>query len=57
MKIMANPIGWGGWALYVNNASMTITSDAVNVPEPASLGLPGLGLVAVAASRRKFAKK
>lgn len=57
MKMFANPIGWGGWELTVNNAGMSITSDAANVPEPASLALLGLGLLGMTATRRKFGKK
>jgi hypothetical protein len=57
MKMFANPVGWGGWDLTVNNAGMSVTSDASNVPEPGSLALLGLGLLGVSASRRKFGKK
>lgn len=57
MKMFANPVGWGGWELTVNNAGMSITSDATNVPEPASLALLGLGLMGVVASRRKVGRK
>lgn len=57
MKMFADPISWGGWELTVNNAGMSITSDAANVPEPASLALLGLGLLGMTASRRKFGKK
>ena len=55
MKMFANPIGWGGWELTVNNANMSITSS--NVPEPTSLAMLGLGLLALTASRRKAGKK
>ncbi|MBC7684344.1 MAG: PEP-CTERM sorting domain-containing protein [Bdellovibrionales bacterium] len=57
VKMFASPVGWGGWSLEVKNAGMSIASDAVNVPEPASLALLGLGLLGLTASRRKFGQK
>jgi hypothetical protein len=52
---VAAAIGWGGRELTVNNAGMSVPSDAVSVPEPALL--LGLGLLGVAASRHKCGNK
>jgi hypothetical protein len=56
MQMMASPIGWGGWELHVDNAAFTVTSDTVTVPEPGSLALLGLGVLAYAARRRAARK-
>jgi hypothetical protein len=53
MRMQANPIGWGGWELHVRNAGFTVTSEAADVPEPASLALLGLGVAGLAAARRR----
>jgi hypothetical protein len=57
LQLFGNNIGWGGWQLFVNGASMSVTSSASNVPEPGSVALLGLGLVGFMASRRKAAAK
>jgi hypothetical protein len=57
MQMMASPIGWGGWELHVDNASFSVSSDTIEVPEPASLALLGLGVLGFAASRRRAAQR
>ncbi|UVW29111.1 PEP-CTERM sorting domain-containing protein [Massilia sp. H6] len=56
MRMQANPIGWGGWALHVRNAGFSVSSDVVNVPEPTSIALLGLGLAGLVAAGRRKAK-
>jgi hypothetical protein len=55
MVMFGNNIGWGGWELRVNGASMAIESS--HVPEPTSIALLGLGLAGFAAARRKSSKR
>lgn len=49
MRMMGVPIGWGGWALNVDNTQFSVASE---VPEPASLALLGLGALGFAARRK-----
>ena len=51
VQMFAVPLSYGGWELHTRNASFSITSS--DVPEPASLGLAGLGLVLAAAAARR----
>ena len=43
ITMFTTPVGWPGWELHTNNDSFTVTSE---VPEPTSLGLFGLALIA-----------
>jgi PEP-CTERM motif len=51
LAMYAVPLSYGGWELHTRNASFSVTSS--DVPEPASLGLAGLGLVLAAAAGRR----
>jgi hypothetical protein len=54
LQVRSSTLGYGGWELHARNVQFQATSE---VPEPASLAIVGLGLLGLAAARRKTMKK
>ena len=45
MQMEAAPVGYPGWQLFTSNASFSVISDTVPVPEPATISLFGAALM------------